>query len=148
MIAKAFLNLTDYPFFRRLVWKTIYEAMTINLKIFNWYFMNYGYAPSGNKIFLRLKDKDEINRYPLQLYHYLASKIKLEGLDVLEVGIGRRAGCSFLKGYLSPWKITGLDIAAKAVKLSQQSHKQRGLYFKQGNAGAYPYFLCQLWQRW
>jgi ubiquinone/menaquinone biosynthesis C-methylase UbiE len=139
MIAKLFLTLTDYPFFRRIVWKPIYEALAKNFKIEDWHFMNYGYVPSENEKFLRLEEEDEINRYPLQLYHYLASKIKMEGLDVLEIGSGRGGGCSYLKRYLNPGKVTGLDIADRAIKFSQQTHKQRGLYFKQGNAEDLPF---------
>jgi ubiquinone/menaquinone biosynthesis C-methylase UbiE len=139
MIAKLFLTLTDYPFFRRLVWKPIYEALAKNFPIEDWHFMNYGYVPSGDEKFLRLEDKDEINRYPLQLYHYLATKINLEGREVLEVGSGRGGGCNYIKRYMNPRKITGLDIAAQAVKFSQQTHKEKGLYFKQGNAENLPF---------
>ncbi|HWC53242.1 MAG TPA: class I SAM-dependent methyltransferase [Chitinophagaceae bacterium] len=139
MIAKIFLNLTDYPFFRRLVWKPIYEVLAKNFKIKDWHFMNYGYAPSEYEKFLRLEEKDEINRYPLQLYHYLASKIKMEGLDVLEIGSGRGGGCSYLKRYLNPRKVTGMDIAGNAVQFSKKTHQQKGLYFKQGNAEALPF---------
>jgi ubiquinone/menaquinone biosynthesis C-methylase UbiE len=139
MIAKIFLILTDYPFFRRLVWKPIYEVLAKNFKIKDWHFMNYGYAPSEYEKFLRLEEKDEINRYPLQLYHYLASKIKMEGLDVLEIGSGRGGGCSYLKRYLNPRKVTGMDIAGNAVQFSKKTHQQKGLYFKQGNAEALPF---------
>jgi hypothetical protein len=102
MIAKIFLSLTDYPFFRRLVWKPIYEMLAKQFVINDWHFMNYGYVPFENEKLLRLESKDEINRYPLQLYHYLASKIKLEDKDVLEVGSGRGGDCSYVKRYLNP----------------------------------------------
>src|SRR5690242_17260393 len=121
MIAKLFLSLTDYPFFRRLMWKPIYEMLAKKFQIRDWHFMNYGYAPSENEKFLRLEQNDEINRYPLQLYHYLASRIKVEGLDILEVGSGRGGGASYIKRYLNPRKMTGLDIARNAIEFSRKT---------------------------
>jgi len=50
-------------------------------------FMNYGYF--SEKQALTLNDEDEKDRYSIQLYHYVASKIDLTGLKVLEVGSGR-----------------------------------------------------------
>ena len=139
MIAKIFLELTDYSFFRRIIWKPIYETLAKKFKSEDWHFMNYGYVPFDQENFLNLEENDEINRYPLQLYHYLASKIQLEGLDVLEVGSGRGGGCNYIKKYLNPRKVTGLDIANNAVKFSREVHRQKGLYYKQGNAESLPF---------
>src|ERR1043166_502662 len=99
MITRLFLKLTDYPVFRRLLWKPIYELLAKRFKVKDWSFMNFGYAPSGNEPFLKLADEDEINRYSIQLYHYLALKTALAGLDVLEVGSGRGGGAVFIKKY-------------------------------------------------
>ncbi|HKC37434.1 MAG TPA: class I SAM-dependent methyltransferase [Chitinophagaceae bacterium] len=139
MIAKIFLSLTDYPFFRRLVWKPIYEILAKKFVINDWHFMNYGYVPFESEKFLRLEHKDEINRYPLQLYHYLASKIRLEGLEILEVGSGRGGGCSYIKRYLNPRRVTGLDIANNAIQFSKQMHHEKGLYYRQGDAENLPF---------
>jgi ubiquinone/menaquinone biosynthesis C-methylase UbiE len=139
MIAKVFLSLTDYPFFRRLVWKPIYELLAKKFQIRDWHFMNYGYVPFEKEKIIRLEEKDEINRYPLQLYHYLASKIKLEDMDVLEVGSGRGGGSSYIKRYLNPRKVTGVDIAKNAIEFSKQIHHEKGLYYKQGNAEQLPF---------
>jgi ubiquinone/menaquinone biosynthesis C-methylase UbiE len=139
MIAKIFLSLTDYSFFRRLIWKPIYEILAKRLKIEDWYFMNYGYMPFEHEAELQLQSRDEINRYPIQLYHYLASRIELNGLDMLEVGSGRGGGASFVKSHHSPNKMIGMDIAYHAVKLSQQNHCSAGLYFLQGNAEKLPF---------
>ena len=48
--------------------------------------MNYGYSNSDFHPLLSLEDENE--RYPIQLYHYLASKLSIENLDVVEVGSG------------------------------------------------------------
>lgn len=139
MIAKIFLTLTDYPFFRRLIWRPIYETLAKQFRVEDWHFMNYGYMPSDKEPLLVLEEHDELNRYPLQLYHYLASKISLEGLDVLEIGSGRGGGCSYIKRHFKPRKITGLDIAKNAVKFSRQVHRQKRLYYRQGDAENLPF---------
>jgi hypothetical protein len=69
MIAQSFLKLTDYPSFRRIIWKPIYEALAKKIKVPDWHFMNYGYMPSERESPLKLKSKVEISRYSLQLYH-------------------------------------------------------------------------------
>lgn len=139
MIANLFLSLTDYPFFRRLIWKPIYENLAKRLKIEDWHFMNYGYSPSDKEPVLALDPRDEINRYPIQLYHYLASRINLSGLEILEVGSGRGGGANFVKKYHCPHKVVGLDIAQNAVALATQTHSVEGLSFFQGNAEKIPF---------
>lgn len=101
--------------------------------------MNFGYAPSDNEAFLKLNEEDEINRYPIQLYHYLASKTNLAGLHVLEVGSGRGGGAAFIKKYHQPKKITGLDIAENAVRLANEYFGAEGIDFVQGSAERLPF---------
>src|SRR5262249_34888659 len=105
----------------------------------DWHFMNYGYAPSEQEKKLKLNPEDEIHRHPIQLYHYLTSKIEIEGKDVLEIGSGRGGGCNYIKRYFNPRKVTGLDIASNAVEFSRKTHRQKGLYYKQGNAEDLPF---------
>ena len=71
MIAKLFLSLTDYPVFRRIMWKPIYEWLAKRFNYTEWHFMNYGYSPFEYEKKLRLNSEDEIHRYAIQLYHYL-----------------------------------------------------------------------------
>jgi len=139
MIAKLFLNLTDYPIFRRIMWKPIYEWLAKRFDFMEWHFMNYGYTPFEYERKLKLNQEDEVHRHAIQLYHYLASKVRIEGMDVLEIGSGRGGGCNYIKRYFNPRKITGLDIAGNAVNFSKQTHLQKGLYYKQGNAEALPF---------
>jgi ubiquinone/menaquinone biosynthesis C-methylase UbiE len=139
MIAKIFLGLTDYPLFRRIMWKPIYEWLAKRFDHREWHFMNYGYSPFDYEKKLKLNPDDEINRYAIQLYHYLASKVRMEGMDVLEIGSGRGGGCNYIKRYFNPRKVMGLDIAINAVNFSKQTHHQKGLYYKQGNAENLPF---------
>lgn len=139
MIAKLFLELTDYPSFRRIIWKPIYEILAKNFKAADWQFMNYGYTPFANEIPLILEQQDEINRYPLQLYHYLASTVEVSQKEFLEVGSGRGGGASYINKYLKPKTITGLDIAHNAVKLANEKLSTESLRFIQGNAEKLPF---------
>src|SRR5689334_18765125 len=127
MVANIFLSLTDYPIFRKIIWKPFYEILAKKFKITDWHFMNYGFAFAAGEPALPLRAHDEIDRYPIQLYHYLASKVKIEGKEVLEVGSGRGGGSSYINRYLSPKKITALDIASNAVKWAKDHHKENDL---------------------
>src|ERR1044071_239193 len=139
MITRFFLKLTDYPAFRRLLWKPIYELLAKRFRVKDWSFMNFGYAHFDNEPFLKLNNEDEINRYPIQLYHYLAAKTNLDGLDVLEVGSGRGGGAAFIKKYHQPKKMIGLDIAVNAVRIAKEYFGVEGIDFVQGSAEHIPF---------
>lgn len=139
MVAKIFLTLTDYPIFRKIVWKPFYEILAKKFRILDWHFMNYGYAFGPDQPALYLRPNDEINRYPIQLYHYLASRTNIEGKEILEVGSGRGGGSSYINRYLNPKKVTGLDIASNAIKWAMQHHKEKDLHFIQGDAEKLPF---------
>jgi len=138
MIAELFFRLIDYPAFRRIFWKPVYEMMA-KIKVDDWQFMNYGYTPFPDEAPLILLPEDEVNRYSLQLYHYLADLLEVSGTEMLEVGSGRGGGANYIKKYLHPEKITGLDIASNAVRLANKKHPVKGLQFVQGNAEDLPF---------
>lgn len=139
MVAKAFLSLTEYPTFRRFIWKPVYETLARHFKVSDWHFMNYGYASVGSAPGLPLEPGDEINRYPIQLYHFMAQKTVIAGKKVLEVGSGRGGGASYISRYLQPASMTGMDIAKNAVRLARQHHRAHNLHFMQGNAEKLPF---------
>ncbi len=139
MFAKLFLELTEYAFFRRMVWKPIYELLARVLPLSEWQFMNYGYEPNPEEAPLELKAEDEFQRYPLQLYHYLATRTELSGKNMLEVGSGRGGGANYIARYLNPERIVGMDLADNAVKFAQKNFQQPNLAYRQGNAEALPF---------
>ena len=139
MIAKLFLSLTDYPVFRRIIWKPVYETIAKKFKVANWQFMNYGYAPRPYELPLKLEPEDEVNRYSIQLYHYLVRISEVRGKEILEIGSGRGGGANYISKYLKPKTITGLDIAYNAVKLANEKYSREGLSFVQGNAEKLPF---------
>jgi ubiquinone/menaquinone biosynthesis C-methylase UbiE len=139
MVTKFFLKLTDYPVFRRIIWKRVYELLATKFKVKDWSFMNYGYAPSDNETPLKLEQQDEINRYPIQLYYYICSKVNIKGLKILEVGSGRGGGADFINRYFNPEKIIGLDIAINAVKMANENYGSDEIEFIQGSAERLPF---------
>jgi ubiquinone/menaquinone biosynthesis C-methylase UbiE len=122
-----------------MIWKPIYEGLAKHLKISDWHFMNYGYAPQTSEAYLTLLPKDEINRFPIQLYHFLANKTQIHDKRILEVGSGRGGGASFISRYMKPVAMTGVDIARNAIKLSRQNHREKNLHFMQANAEKLPF---------
>jgi ubiquinone/menaquinone biosynthesis C-methylase UbiE len=103
-------------------------------------FMNLGYAsldPDAEQ--LLLSDLDAINRYCIEMYHHVVSDIDLKGLDVLEVGSGRGGGASYVRRYLKPKSLTGLDISEKAVTFCNHYHHMENLHFLHGDAENLPF---------
>jgi ubiquinone/menaquinone biosynthesis C-methylase UbiE len=138
MLSALFLKLTKYAWFRRLVWKPIYEWLGRKFEADSWYFMNYGYVPKKDEERLQLDTKDELNRYQIHLYHYLAVMAKIEGNMVLEVGSGRGGGANYIASYLKPKDMLGMDLAQSAVDFSNKTHQQSNLSYVQGNAEKIP----------
>ena len=99
-------------------------------------FMNYGLS---NHEELALRGKDEFNRYPIQLYNYIAGELDMEGLDVLEVGSGRGGGAEYITRSFKPRSYKGVDLNKSAVKFCNKYHSREGLSFTQGNALNLPF---------
>jgi len=102
--------------------------------------MNYGYAPlDGRTETIYLDKTDEDDRYCIQLYHHVVCSIDLQDLDVLEVGSGRGGGASYIKRYLKPQTMVGVDLSKNAVKFCNQNYRVNGLSFEVGNAECLPF---------
>ena len=100
--------------------------------------MNYGYAVPGANT-LRLAETDEPDRHWIQLYHHVAGAVDLEKCTVLEVGSGRGGGASFIKCYLRPASVIGVDVSKDAIDLSRKRHRVDGLEFRVGDAEDLPF---------
>ncbi len=122
------------------LWKLWYQHLAKVYRRKDWKFMNYGYAPlDGSPEMMALEPVDAINRYCIQLYHHVASAIDLTGLEVLEVGSGRGGGTDYIKRYLKPKSLIGVDFAKDAVDFCNQNYAVEGLSFKVGDATALPF---------
>jgi ubiquinone/menaquinone biosynthesis C-methylase UbiE len=129
----------NYPF-RRFFWRNFYNAFASKYAEIDIVFMNYGYLDlSPNAEQLRLNIADEEERYCLQLYHHVAGAVSLEGLDVLEVGCGRGGGASYIKRYLKPKTMTGVDFSRRNIEFCQNHHFVSQLNFTLGDAESLPF---------
>jgi SAM-dependent methyltransferase len=138
MLGRIFIALAGVPGLKKLLWRTWYNYLARSHRAPDWTFMNYGYATSEPNS-LALAAADEADRNWIQLYHHVAGSIDLSGLTVLEIGSGRGGGSSFIKRYLKPARMIGLDLSKHAVELSRKRHPMDGLEFRIGDAERLPF---------
>lgn len=135
LIIKAFKR---FAWFKRLNAKVTYELLAKHISAEDWQFMNYGYVPNADETPVSLSDDPKVQKYPMQMYHYLAAKTQIKGKHVLEVGSGRGGGARYVAGSFQPASYIGMDIAQSAVDLSNKIHVLPNLRFIQGSAEAIP----------
>ncbi|MDF1546552.1 MAG: class I SAM-dependent methyltransferase [Bacteroidales bacterium] len=95
-------------------------------------FMNYGYSSADQNI--DLDEKDEPNRYSIQLYHHLAAAVDIQNKSLLEIGSGRGGGLSFVARNFPVKEALGVDLNERAAKFCNKYYKISGLKFMQGDA--------------
>ena len=141
MIVRFFIRLTSIPFFKRLLWPIIYNFLARRLPESDWQFMNYGFSllPDSPEQPLSLGPEYEFQRYPLQMYHYLAMMGPIDNKHVLEVGSGRGGGANYLYKFHNPASYTGIDCSNVAVDFSRKHFKGEHLHFEVGDAEQLPF---------
>jgi ubiquinone/menaquinone biosynthesis C-methylase UbiE len=128
------------PKIRSFFFKPWYQFLARTYQKHDWNFMNYGYAPVADQHqAIPLSEEDEYYRYYIQLYDHVAGAVDLRDLTVLEVGSGRGGGADYIKRYLKPKKMVGLDISDNAVSFCNQKFDLEGLAFETGNAESLPF---------
>ena len=130
-----------FPSLYKTVTRGFYNLVSYVDRDENVTFMNYGYISlDSNSQPLELSPKEEIFKYQIQLYHYIASAIDWTGLDALEVGSGRGGGAWYLAREMRPANLCGLDLAPRAVDFCQRRYGEvKGLSFREGNAESLPF---------
>jgi fatty-acid O-methyltransferase len=101
-------------------------------------FLNHGFADSGAEG-PQLPAEMEMHRYPIQLYHHIVGRADVAGKDVLEVSSGLGGGVAWIAACLAPRSVTGLDIAAAAVKACRARNSDIRVRFETGDAQAMPF---------
>jgi len=127
------------PSFRRFLMRSWYETLVMLDGERDITFMNYGYAgldPDASEI--TLNDREQVNRYCIQLYHHVVAAIDLSGKDVVEVGSGRGGGAFHITRYLKPRSMVGIDFSRKAIEFCRKYYSIDGLSFTQGDAENLP----------
>ncbi|TFF90445.1 MAG: class I SAM-dependent methyltransferase, partial [Promethearchaeota archaeon] len=120
---------------KRFLWGIMHRVMIKRYEGSEVVFLNYGYEyldQNGNAP--KLEEKDERERYCLQLYHSTVEEVKLEDKDVLEIGCGRGGGASYISRYIKPKSYIGLDMSKEVIKFNNDFHNIPGLSFVVGNA--------------
>jgi ubiquinone/menaquinone biosynthesis C-methylase UbiE len=128
------------PALKSRLWRAWYDYLARACRDADWRFMNFGFVdldPGSQR--LELSEEDEPDRLWIQLYHRAAATTVLRGRDVLEVGCGRGGGASYIRRYLSPRSIVGLDPARHAIDLCRRHHSVAGLSFVHGDAEILPF---------
>ena len=80
------------PSSKKWFWEKWYDIFAKKARNTNLRFMNYGYH--AHDFELNLSEEDFIERYPIQLYHFVTSHADIKDKNVLEVGSGRGGGAS------------------------------------------------------
>ncbi len=138
MINLIIHSLKRFAWFRRFNAKITYELLAKHIPVAEWSFMNYGYAPNANEQQVELPNDPKIQKYSMQMYHYLAAKAPIEGKNILEVGSGRGGGARYIAGAMKPASYVGMDLAQSAVDLANKLHKMPNLKFIQGSGELIP----------
>ena len=125
------------PSTRRWFWKKWYNIFAKRARNPELKLMNYGY--DSPNLSLKLDDDDEVERYPIQLYHHVASQTELKDKIVLEVGSGRGGGASYIARYLNPLAIKGIDISKDVVMLCNDLYNISSLEFSVGDSEDIPF---------
>lgn len=133
MIYRLLYRFFDFfPSIKRILWKLWYTRFSKKIKDSKLKFMNYGY--SSKELLINLPSSEEINRYPTQLYHYLATQTCLKNQDVLEIGSGRGGGAFYIATIFQPRKMVGIDISPSAIQLCNKLYNLENLEFCTGDA--------------
>ena len=126
-----------FPNIKKYCWKLWYNFISNRFKNDYFKFMNYGYY--NEELDISLEKNDELERYPIQLYHHLCIQTELKDKIIVEVGSGRGGGANFIARYHSPKLITGVDLSPNAVSLCNESYNLDNLNFLVGDSANLPF---------
>ncbi|MCW5735238.1 MAG: class I SAM-dependent methyltransferase [Enhydrobacter sp.] len=123
------------------MWRLFFDVLAARFGNVGWWtLMNYGYAELESETgSFDLEPEDEAERYPIALYHHVATMVPVAGCDVLEIGSGRGGGASYVARYLKPRSMVGIDLSGRAVAFSNRRHVVANLHFRQGDAERLPF---------
>jgi ubiquinone/menaquinone biosynthesis C-methylase UbiE len=131
-ISQIIFNITMKFNFREMMFKIWYWYVNKVDKNADILFMNYGYSYENQEI--QLDKQDELDRYPIQLYHHLASAAEIKNKDIVEIGCGRGGGLFYITKNFSPASVKGIELNKQAVAFCNRYYSSNGLMFLNGDA--------------
>jgi len=131
-ICLIIFNITMKFSFREIMFKIWYWYVNKIDKNAEILFMNYGYSNGNDEI--SLDEQDEPDRYPIQLYHHLASAAEIKNKDIVEIGCGRGGGLFYITKNFSPASAKGIELNKQAVAFCNRHYSSNGLVFLHGDA--------------
>lgn len=114
----------------------IYSALSELICDPSYVFMNNGCDLVED---IQLRDEDHSSRYNIALVHRLLGRTDVRGQRILDVGCGRGGTCSYIKRYLSPVAVTGVDLNTGNIAFCQRVHGSGIGDFCVGDATALPF---------
>jgi SAM-dependent methyltransferase len=126
-----------YGYYRKIEYEIISKIIKVKNEEIT--FMNYGYDYGDKGKTPDLEEKDEKNRYSIQLYHYVTEGADFKNKKSLEVGSGRGGGADYVFRTRSPKQMYGLDVAQRAVDFCNEHFENENLFFFQGSAQEMPF---------
>ncbi len=125
-----------FPALRTAAWRLFYDAVAWGFPDPDLAFMNWGYVgPDIDESTTGLGEFAERNRTMIQLYAHTIGNVDLHNREVVEIGSGRGGGAAWVALEKCPAKITGVDLAPRAVRLATKLHHGiNNLRFLHGSA--------------
>ncbi|MCB2196357.1 MAG: class I SAM-dependent methyltransferase [Bacteroidetes bacterium] len=102
-------------------------------------FMNYGFKNLSADEEINLLHDDEKNRYFIQLYDHVISKVDLYYKDILEVSSGRGGGASYINRYYAPKTYTGVESSKNLINFCNSYYDEPGLSFIKASEKKIPF---------
>lgn len=101
--------------------------------------MNHGFEGSSRtELARRVSAQDQKFISYFQLIFELCGDQALSGKTVLEVGSGRGGNLYFIKSYLGPSRLTGIDASSRNVEACRERFSKLGIDFLTGDAHELP----------
>ncbi len=126
-------HLFSFGSVRKTIWRFWYPFLTRRLRGEEVLFLNYAFEEEP-AMKIPLGPADEPNRACIQLYHHVATRVPLNGKNVLEVSCGHGGGASYVTRTLQPARYAALDINPSGIAFCRQRHRVDNLTFVQGDA--------------
>jgi SAM-dependent methyltransferase len=127
------------PGAKQMLWRSVYEVISLGRRDHGTALLNYGYAPLDSSAAESVRAEGQADSFGLQLYAMVAGAAELSGKDVLEVGCGRGGGAAFVFERFGLRSMTGLDLARQAIERCRARYARPGLEFVAGNAEQLPF---------